>query len=104
MDEFQDAIIRQKYKTLHYGAFIMRILKQCGVQIPDSECSTISVLGSKTLELMQSPKQLPSHDIISFQQWFENRNRGIRQPSYTNIASSSSSQPHQQEEEDYDDI
>ena len=66
LDEFQDVTIRRKYKTLHYGAYIMRILLNFGVTVPNTEFMTVGALNTKTRSLMQLLQRPESIQIISF--------------------------------------
>ena len=104
LDEFQDITIRRKYRTIHYGAYIMRILLNIGVPMLDFDFTSISELDAKTLGLMCLPIWPPSQQIISFQQWSQNIQQGVPQPRDTSIASSSHTQHEEEEEEDDDTI
>ena len=68
MDEFMDVNRRRKYKTFHYGAYIMRILSAFGVPFPDSEYTTISELGPRTLGLMGLEKNPRNIGFMPFAQ------------------------------------
>lgn len=80
MTEFMDVNRKRKYKTFHYGAYIMRILSAFGVPMPDSEYSTISELGPRTLGLMGLEKNPRNLGFMPFAQWQTHRAQGILQP------------------------
>ena len=80
LEEFMDVNRRRRYKTFHYGAYIMKILRNYGVTFPELEFSPIKELGSKTLGLMNLPKRPQNLNFISFQQWITNRDQNIPQP------------------------
>ena len=80
MDEFENVNRRRKYKTFHYGAYIMRILSAFGVPMPDSEYTTISELGPRTLGLMGLERNPRNLGFMPFAQWQANRAQQIPQP------------------------
>ena len=80
MTEFMDVSRRRKYKTFHYGAYIMRILLAFNVPVPNSEFTTISELGPRTLGLMGLAKRPQSLAFISFATWQANQAQSLPQP------------------------
>lgn len=92
-EEFLTVNHKRNYKTIHYGAYIMHILQNFGVPLPDAGYTIIGELNMKSLSLMGVPKCPESQQIISFQQWAANRDQGIPKPRDTNVASSSSQPP-----------
>jgi len=80
MDEFENVNRRRKYKTFHYGAYIMRILSAFSVPIPDSEYTTVSELGPRTLGLMGLERNPWNLWFMPFAQWQANRGQQIPQP------------------------
>ena len=80
MTEFMDVNRRRKYKTFHYGAYIMRILSAFGVPMPDSEYSTISEQGPRTLGLMGLEKNPRNLGFMPFAQWQAYQAQGVPPP------------------------
>ena len=74
---------RQKYKTFHYGAYIIRILSAFGgfgVPMPDTEYSSISELEPRTLGLMGLEKNPRNLGFMPFVQWQAYREQGVPPP------------------------
>lgn len=67
-------------KTMHYDAYIMRIIHHFEINLPNSDYSTIGSLKNKTLSLMGLPKQYQSRTIMTFEHWLENQVAGQSQP------------------------
>ena len=80
MTEFMDVNRRKKYKTFHYGAYIIRILQAFGVPMPDTEYSSISELGPRTLGLMGLPKNPRNLGFMPLVQWRALREQGVPLP------------------------
>lgn len=70
MDEWLDITYKRKYKTLHYGVYITRILTAAEIQIPDAiPTKTIKEIGYKTLKLMDIDPNPSTLDHLSFEEW-----------------------------------
>lgn len=101
LDEFQ-TFNQGRMRTIHYDVYIMRILKHFDVPFPDFEFSTIGALNTKTLGLMNLPKQYRNHTIITYEHWHENQSSGqarrSSRPQASRVQALTSSQPPQQRE------
>lgn len=96
-----DITYKRKYKTIHYGAYITRILLECQIDIPDTSTLSVKEIGPKTLKLMDIDPNPSTLEHMSFQAWQEH----IASQPETPIAESSSRRRHfLQEEEEKEDI